>query len=520
MTARGLASRRGRARRCLAALIVAAAWAAAAGAAEDQPFGTFELLPHIADEVMVRWDVPGLALGVVRADGEIFVGGFGTTRMGGAEPVTRDTIFGVGSITKPITALTVAVLVDEGRLEWDAPVRRALPDLRLHDLYASLHVTPRDLLCHRTGMARHDLVWYHAAIDLPTLVNGLQFLEPRHPLRSDFGYSNLMYAVAGALVGEVTGGTWADFAASRVLTPLGMERSSFEPPASDSKLARPHVADEDGTVREVSVYSVGAAAPAAGMYSTAADLGSFVRMMLNRGRVGDRAVVPAAVVSEVLSPHVALRDLGPRELPLTSYGLGWFVGVYRGHLYAWHAGSIDGYHALVSLLPYDDLGVVVLTNKQDNQAPEVLSRWVFDRVLGLPEINWQGALTALDQRIKEVQHDATFKLDALARPDLPPSLPLAAYTGRYRHPVYGELNVLQHEDGLIGRLHDMTGPVVHSQDDVFVFKLPSSGLVSSFVVGFSVTPDGEVVAAWSPFERDVEPIVFRRVPEQPAGDGT
>ena len=234
--------------------------------------------------------------------------------------------------------------------------------------------------------------------------------------------------------------------------------------------------------------------------------------MLGRGVLGGERVLPEAAVVETLTPQVAVGGLGPRELPMTTYGLGWFLSVYRGHLYAWHTGSVDGYYAFVGLLPYDDLGVVVLTNRLDHQVPEVVSRWVFYRFLGLTEINWHAALTAQDRRVREVQHDAEVRLEALADPDEPPSRPLADYVGVYRNPAYGRLEVsLGDDDRLEGSFHGLTGPLHHSRGDLFLFELPRSVIAPSFMIGFAVDPELGVTAAWSPLQRDLEPVLFPRV---------
>ncbi len=477
---------------------------------------TLAILPHVADEVMVRWGVPGMSVAVVRSDGVVFSGGFGATRLGGDEVVTADTVFGVGSVTKPITAMSAALLVDEGKLAWDEPVRTWMPDFRLQDPYASLHATPRDLLAHRTGLPRHDLVWYGSGNSRARLIELLPYLAFRHELRAEFEYTNLMYAVAGFLVGEVAGSTYEEFVASRVFEPLGMADSGFVPP-SGTGTARPHALDSDGELVEIPMFAGGSVAPAAGLYSSANDLARLLRMVLGRGAFEGGRMLSEEALMETLTPQIALRNLGPRELPITNYGLGWFLSVYRGHLYAWHSGSTDGYHAYIGVLPYDDLGVVVLTNRLDHEATEVISRWVFDRFLGLSDINWQAALKDQVRRVREVQHDAEVRLESIARPDEPPSRPLGDYVGAYRNPAYGLLEVATGDDGLVASFHGLEGPLRHSRGDLFLFELPRSVIAPSFLVGFTVDPESGVIAAWSPLQRDLEPILFTRV--EPATPG-
>lgn len=492
---------------CLMAAVVLSAVSATAA---DDP-ETLALLPHLADEVMVRWGVPGMSVAVVRADRVVFAGGFGVTRADGDERVTANTVFGVGSVTKPITALSVAMLVDDGRLSWDEPVRTWLPDFRVQNEYTSLHATPRDLLAHRTGLPRHDLVWYGSGDSRAELLGRLPYLASLHELRADFEYTNLMYAVAGLLVGRAANSTYEEFVRHRIFEPLDMTASGFSPPTADGT-ARPHAVDANGSLVEVPMFVGGSVAPAAGLYSSANDLASFLQLVLSRGvHDGDRLVSEAGVV-ETLTPQVAVRKLGPREIPITNYGLGWYISVYRGHLYAWHTGATDGYNAYVGLLPYDDLAVVVLSNRLDHQAPEVISRWIFDRFLDLPGIDWQAALEDQDDLVREVQHDVEVRLEALADPAEPTSRPLADYAGVYRNPAYGDLEITLQGDGLVGSFHGLTGPLRHWRGDLFVFELPRSVFAPSFVIGFAVDAEQGVVAASSPLQRDLEPIVFQRTP--------
>jgi CubicO group peptidase (beta-lactamase class C family) len=498
-------------------LLLAMAVLAAQPIAAADETETLAQLPHVADEVMVRWGVPGMSLAVVRSDQVLFSGGFGVTRVGGDEVVTADTVFGVGSVTKPITAASVALLVDEEKLAWDEPVVTWLPEFRLQDPHASAHATPRDLLAHRVGLPRHDLVWYGSGKSRAELVGLLPHLAFLHELRQDFEYTNLMYVVAGFLVGTSAGSTYEDFVSTRVFEPLGMAHSGFIPPAGEGT-ARPHVLGSDGELDEIPMFTGGAAAPAAGLYSSANDLASFVQMVLRRGATDGGRLVTEEEVTEILTPQIALRTLGPRELPITGYGLGWFLSVYRGHLFAWHSGSTDGYHAFVGVLPYDDLGVVVLTNRRDHETPEVLSRWVFDRLLGLPGINWHAALKEQDRRVREVQHDAEVRLDSIASPDESPTRPRGEYVGVYRNPGYGRLEVTQRDDELAASFHGFEGPLRHLRGDLFVFELPRSAVVPSFLVGFVVDPENGVTAAWSPLQRDLDPIVFARTPARAAGE--
>lgn len=477
---------------------------------------TLALLPHLADEVMVRWDVPGMAVAVVRRDASVFEGGFGVVERASSRPVTASTVFAVGSVTKGFTAMSVGLLAEDGRLDLDRPVRELLPGLRLRDANATLRMTPRDLLAHRTGMARHDLVWYRSTMRRSDLLAVLDELEPAADLRQRFLYNNLMYVVAGEAAAAVSGQPWEDLVAARLLAPLGMKHTGIGGPPPGTVVATPHHVARDGEVRPVPTAQGRAAAPAAGMYSTAADLARWVRFFLGRGRFGDTVVADERTVLEMITPQVVVPGLGPAEIPFTTYALGWFVATYRGHLMAWHGGSVDGYQAHVALLPWDDLGVVVLTNRASHHVPEVVSRWVFDRFLGLPEVNWFAALKAEDRRLQDFRHDAELARQTRLARGGAATLELGGYVGRYVHPAYGEIEVVPDGAGLAGRFHGMEGPLRHVGGDAFDLEL-GDPLVEELVVVFVVGESSRAVALYSPVQSEVSPIVFARTGDGLAG---
>lgn len=506
---------RSRAAVLLAGLLMAGSASAADPVSDSE---TLALLPHLADEVMVRWDVPGMALAVVRRDGVVFEGGFGVVDRASDTPVTAATVFAVGSVTKGFTALTAAILDREGKLDLDRPVREVLPGFRLQDPVATLQATPRDLLTHRSGLPRHDMVWYGVELQRAQLLAALPELEPAAGLRQRFLYNNLMYLVVGEAVAAVAGQPWEAVLRERLLAPLGMANTSVGAPPKGAVVATPHRVTQDGAVLRVARPQGRSAAPAAGLFSTAGDLASWARMMLGRGRLGDQHVVDERAVAEVITPQVVVPGLGPAEIPLTTYGLGWFVTTYRGHLMAWHGGSIDGYQAYVALLPYDDLGVVVLTNRASHQVPEVVSRWIFDRFLGLAEINWFAALRAEDQRLHDIRHDAETTRQMRLATGQAPTLPLDGYLGRYLHPAYGMMTVEDGGEKLVGVFHGMRGPLEHLGGDIFRLELVDE-LLDGFVVGF-VVEGSRAVALYSPMQSEVQPIVFRRIPDSPAAAST
>lgn len=475
-------------------------------------------LPHVVDEVMHRWDVPGAALAVVHQGEVAFVGGFGVRDLVRQEPVTADTIFSAASTTKAFTAVAMGMLVDEGTVNLDHPVRAYLPDFTVQNDHASEKLTIRDLLAHRTGMRRHDAVWYRSEASRDELISRLKYLGLTSGIREKFYYNNLMYMVAGRVVGKVSGGTWEEFVASQIFEPLGMERSGFgTPPSDDPNVALPYAADPDGEVVPARPYTGWAIGPATSITTTAADLSRWLRLLLGKGVFDDRRLLSPDISREIFTPQMAVPVLGPDEEPITAYGLGWFVQTYRGRLMAWHTGSIDGYYSMVALLPSDDLGVAILTNRSEHFLPEVVARWVFDRFLGLPEINWSERLEFRDATIQKAQAEAFAVRETMRKPGTSPSVAFADFAGRYRHPAYGDMSIGDAEDmGLSASFHGMTGPLEHFHDDAFLFRLDGYELRDEFVIRFQLGVDGSVLSLAATMEDEAPPVVFMRLSSEPS----
>jgi CubicO group peptidase (beta-lactamase class C family) len=406
----------------------------------------------------------------------------------------------------------MGMLVEEGTVELDRPVRSYLPELKLFDDHATTRLTVRDVLAHRSGLDRHDAVWYRSGLGPGELIARLRYLRPSTDLRERFLYNNLMYVVAGQVIARVTGGSVEDFVRRRILTPLGMSRTGFgAPPADDSDVAAPYGLRLDGAVISVPRYTGTEVAPATGLFSCADDMARWVRLLLGLGAFDDVRLLAESTVTEMFTPQMAVSALGPRELPITSYGLGWFVESYRGRLMVSHTGSIDGFYSIVALLPSDGLGVVVLTNRSQHHVPEVVSRWVIDRFLGLTEINWNARFVNQDALLREERVAAESAREAQRQRGTSPSVPLAQLAGRYRHPAYGDLVVEDQEGALTATFHGMTGPLEHFQDDAFLFKVAGWGLRDEFVVRFQYADGGTVLSLSSTIQDGLPPAVFLRL---------
>src|SRR2546421_1496614 len=395
-----------------------------------------EVMPQLqgfADFVrstMQNWKVPGLAIAVVKDDAVIFTQGFGERNMEDNLEVTPQTLFPIASCTKAFTTTAMAILANEGKLDWDTPVKNYLPTFKLYDLFASEHMTPMDLVTHRSGLPRHDLMWYNSSYTRQELFGRLQYLEPNKDFRAVWQYQNLMYMVAGYLVGQIAGQGWEDFVQQRIFDRLGMSSSVFSTTTAQqtADFSFPYKEKKDEVKRIPFYEGQWSIAPAGAIVSNIADMTQWLLLHVNKGKHGDTQIVSENQVTQMHAPHMIAPVTFPfPEIPIVNYGLGWFVEPYRGHVIVEHGGNIDGFSSLVTLLPEHNIGVAVLTNLDGIPVPNILTYNICDRLLGLDEVAWSERFKKFWIAFKEAEEKGKEKAEADRVPDTHPSHPLAAF---------------------------------------------------------------------------------------------
>jgi CubicO group peptidase (beta-lactamase class C family) len=487
----------------------AALWRNALSSGQDALQG----FDQFVAQVMAEWKVPGLAVAVVRNGRTIYAAGFGYRDVTRKLPVTSRTIFGIGSCSKAFTATALGILADEGKLDWDKPVREYLPAFKLADEVASERLTPRDLMTHRTGLPRHDNVWIRSPLTRQEMFDRLRFLEFSRDIRQSYQYNNLMVMTAGYLVGVVAGTSWEEFTRGRLLQPLGMAETNFSTDdsqkAADFSRSYTLVKDE---VEEFPFYNADALGPAGSINSTAEDMARWILMNINKGRAGeklDKQVISERRLAEVHAPQVVVPDdLKYPELFYPSYGLGWRITAYRGHPFLSHGGAIMGFSAMVAFLPRDGIGIVLLNNLEDAPINGILAYNVVDRLLGLDPVDW-------DQRVKDDQARSKAEAEKRAKereadrkPGTVPSHPLGDYAGGYEHPAYGTITVSLAGAEMKAEYHQRTFVLDHYHYDVF--RMRNEWMDAEYRATFVTGPDGKIAALTIPFERSVKDIVFTK----------
>jgi CubicO group peptidase (beta-lactamase class C family) len=421
------------------------------------------------------WNLPGLAIAVVAGDSVVFAQGYGLREVGRPDAVDTGTRFAIGSTTKAIVATALGILVDEGRVEWDAPVITYLPWFRVGDPYITRELTVRDLLTHRAGFPNIDQIWSNPGFTSDEIVRRIAALQPVYSFRSGYIYQNVMYAVAGAVIEAASGMPWDDFVRTRIFRPLGMSATEATLAAVDGQpnVAAPHT-NAGGSIRLTRNRSVDAVGPAGSVWSSVADMARWMRFNLNGGELDGRRLVSEATHAEILSPQVVAPKsmyptMGLVQPRFFTYGLAWFLHDYHGEAVAMHTGSINGMNALIGLLPDRGVGVYVLANAGGAELRHALMYRVFDLFMGNPPRDWSAELRALYAQRGQTAQASQAQSARPPESAASRALPLERYTGEYTDPIFGAVTVALRN----GALHlaselDRRGPLAHRQYDTFV----------------------------------------------------
>jgi len=471
------------------------------------------------DEYMTRlletWNVPGMGVGIVVKQKLVFAKGYGYRDYGKKLPYTPTTTQPIASNTKLFTAVAAGLLVEDGKLDWDKPIRTYVPSIKFSSDELDRTVTMRDMLSHRTGIAGHNGIWYKSDFTQKDIFDRLRYLDPAAPPRTTFLYNNVMYSGAGYAIELLAGKPWERFVTERILRPLGMTNTTFTiaDMLQSREAAVPY--SERRTNHELyrSAYyrdNIGLA-PAAAMNSSVVDLSHWLIAVMNGGVYNGARVIPRSVLTETLVPAIALPNTelesqGWTELLNSAYGMGRWTGVYRGHLMAYHGGIIRGFHSHVSMMPNDSIGVIVMAiGDHAAPLPSVVSWNLYERLLGLSLTPWSERLNAI--RIANRKATASAARDD-RRASSKASHPLTDYVGEFEHPAYGDLTISQANRALVFGFHKIRLPLSHVHYDRF--DTPNDEEDGKWSVNFLRNASGEVDRAEMPVDGAV--MVFKRRP--------
>jgi CubicO group peptidase (beta-lactamase class C family) len=427
-----------------------------------------------------EWPVPGLAVVIVKEGEVALMRGYGVRETGGTDPVDEHTLFAIASNTKAFTVAALAMLVEEGRASWDDPVREHLPYFQLYDPYVSQEMRVRDLLCHRSGLGTYsgDLLWYGTDYSPEEVIRRARYLPAAGPFRASYGYSNLMFLAAGEVVSAVMGTSWSEAIQSRILDPLGMERTVMS--TSDlsrmNNVATPHKNRTDGVV-PIEWYNWDAMAAAGGIISSVSDMAKWIQLQLNQGELGGERLFSQASSWDMWTVHtpravsIASRSETP-SIHFRGYGLGWSLNDYLGRMIVSHGGGYDGMFSQVVLVPEERLGMAVLTNSMTSIS-RAITNTILDAYLHGEERDLSRSML-LDWRSARAQFEARQNRFLEERVEgTQPSLQLEGYAGTYGGPMYGDATVSVEDGGLVLRLlpnPDLVADLTHLHHDTFLLE--------------------------------------------------
>ncbi|WEF32452.1 serine hydrolase [Pseudoduganella chitinolytica] len=500
----------------IAALLLAACGAAAshipvlaadaAGAiVTNAPTAAAFDLERDVNAALKAFDVPGMAIAIVK-DGQVVAArGFGMRKLGDPAPVTGKTLFEIASNSKAFTAAALAQLVDQGKLAWDDPVTKHVPEFQMYDPYVTREMTVRDLLVHRSGLGlgAGDLLWWPTTkFSTDEIIHRLRYVKPATSFRANYAYDNLLYIVAGRIVAQKTGKSWGEAVQAQILGPLGMTGTTTSVAAmwQSPDHASPHsrIGERIAVVKPMPVEN---AIGAVGINTNAEDFAKWMNALLASGTAGDTRLFSAAQARELWTSQTPVKIVEPKpalaatRANFNSYGLGFYVRDYRGRKLVMHGGALQGFYSRVMMLPDEKLGVAIFTNAENGASMAALGWRILDHYLGVAPTDWVGLYAAQQQQNHRDELARQAKATAARAAGSKPSLPRTAYDGEYSDPWYGSA-VIRHEGRKqilsFTRTPDLTGELEHFQHDTFIVRWKERNFNADAYVTFALNPDGSI----------------------------
>ena len=406
-------------------------------------------LDTFALRILKEWNAPGVTIAVVEKNKVIYTGGFGFRDYEKKLPVTENTLFAIGSCTKAFTSSILGMLEKEGKLSIDKPVRDYLPELVFKNDYTNKHATLRDMMCHRTGLPRHDYSWYGSTASRNDLLERVRYQEPTYELREKYQYNNFMFLAQGVMIEKITGKSWEENMRERIFKPLGMNNTNLSvidmEKSPDRSLA---YSSANNKIKAIPYRNIDAIGPAGSINSCAKDMANWLITWINDGKFNGKDIIPPSYRSDAItaqiSPGGGLPNTENPDLHMSGYGLAWGMSSYRGHYRVEHSGGIDGFITSTSFFPSDSLGIFVVTNQ--GTPTTSIRNFIADRMLKLSYRPW--GKTALADKFKaDLAAKLTPNADSINRkPGTKYSHELEAYNGEFENKGYGVIKIFREKD--------------------------------------------------------------------------
>lgn len=444
-----------------------------------------------ATELLGRLNVPGAGITIVKGDEVLKSFGVGYADLESERPVTSQTVFAIGSSSKAFTSFGLGLLVDEGQLEWDTPVIEYMPDFRMYDDFATQEMTAVDLLCHRSGLPRHDFVWYfNQDLNRQDLYQRLQYLEPSASFRSTWQYQNLMYMTAGVLTEKISGQSWEDFISARILNPLGMSSTNFDIntlPSMPDYAYGYNVVEEE--LERMPYHPLEAIGPAGSINSNADDMAKWISVHLSSGKYANTQLIETATLQFLHRAKFPIPGGDRGAVTHPQYALGWILYDWNGIKVIEHGGNIDGFSALVVLAPNEELGMVILTNSNGNPYGDLLSKYALNILTGEEEEDFYNGD---DEDADEEEDEEQAKEEERIFKDAKAQHATEAYAGVYNHPGYGDIVITADGSKLAMQYGDLSNEITHRHFETFRANIEEPEMALDFT--FQTASDGIITS--------------------------
>jgi CubicO group peptidase (beta-lactamase class C family) len=461
-------------------------------------------------QAMSTFQVPGVAVAIIKDNKVVMSKGFGVIEQGKSAKVTADTLFGIASNTKAMTAALLANLVDEGKLTWHTKVIDIIPEFQMPDAYVTREFTITDLLAHNSGLglgAGDLMIWPHTSLTNADILKGLKYLPEVSSFRSEFAYDNLMYIIAGEVITRVTGQPWSEVIQERIFTPLGMHntRATFSLIEKKNKnVARAHV-PLDGQLNVVGGNFLEKFSSAGSVASSVSDMSLWLQAQLNKGAYGTKVDdksprLFSAKQSRTMWKAQTLLSVSDKatqqdKTHFSAYGLGWFMKDYHGVKLIHHSGGILGMVSKVVLVPEEDLAMVILTNQQSGYAFNAIYQQILNEYLELPEKDWIAYYHEKQQKSAAKEEKRLAKAADSVHKNSAHSLILRDYAHTYVDNWYGDIQISFKNNKLhmqFSNTEDLKGTLEHYQHNTFIVRWHDRTLEADAFVNFNLNEDGGI----------------------------
>ena len=497
-------------------------------------------IDQLAERTLKAFDVPGMAVGVIKDGKLIHAKGYGVRSLNTQQKVDENTLFGIASNSKAFTSAALGMLVDEGKIHWDDQVIDYIPEFRLYDPYVTNAFTIRDLLTHRSGLGlgAGDLMIFpdSSNFSVNDIIHNLRYLKPVSGFRTKFDYDNLLYIVAGEVVARVSGMSWQQFIETRIMAPLQMTQSAatFLRLKDVSNVIDAH-APVNGKVQVIKRDFSPTADAAGGIYSNLTDLSKWLIMQMNNGKYGDnleKTLFSESVHDQMWIPQTIIplneRMRGKTSLiyntHFNSYGLGWFLSDVKGYKQVQHSGGLAGIVTLITLIPELKLGIIVLTNQQSGAAFNAVTNSIKDGYLGIKGNDWVKIQLEASQQAQKEAEQIKSEVDKLVASGQKPGSPLMPdqFLGTYTDKWFGDV-VISEKDSKLWltsvRSPRLKGELLDYKGSTFIVKWNDRSFDADAFVRFSTDADGkatgmkmEAISPLTDFSYDFQDLDFTRKP--------